>query len=82
MISIIKNIGEKYSDNPSYLWRLTNFLLFLYQQDTEYESLEMEIDLSGPILTQKKHQILHGSTISKLYKIVHKNYGKYSYLWR
>ena len=48
---------------------LAIFLLFCYHQDTESESQEMEIGVSGPIISQKKHKMLYGTTISILYKM-------------
>ena len=55
-------------------------LLFNDNQDTESEQLEMEIGLSGPILTQKKNQQLYWKTVYILYKMGD-CFGKFSYLW-
>ena len=52
---------------------LAILILFCDHQDTESESLDMEIGVAGPILTQKKYQRLYGTMISILYNINEKN---------
>ena len=47
-------MGGKYCGNSSYLWRFSHLILFCVHQDTESESPEMDIGVSGPILTQKE----------------------------
>ena len=57
------------------------FLLFYDNQDNESESQEIEICISGPILTHMEHQSLYGTMISILHNMGETYCGNYSYLW-
>ena len=61
-------MSETYFSNYSYLWSFGLFLLFYDHQDTESESLEMKMGVSGENNTQERHQRLYGTTAS-----IHKN---------
>ena len=48
---------------------LAIFVLFCDHQDTESESQEIKIGVSGPISTHKKHKRLYGTMIFILKKM-------------
>ena len=60
---------------------LAMFLLFCDHQNTESESLDIEIGVATPIFTHKVYQRLYGTMISILYNMGAKYCGNCSYIY-
>ena len=69
-------MGGKYCGSSSFYGALDILLLFCDHQETGSESREMEICVTEPLFTQKKYQSLFVTTISILYKMGEKYFGK------
>ena len=60
---------------------LAMFLLFCDHQNTESESIDIEIGVATPIFTHKVYQRLYGTMICILYNMGAKYCGNYSYIY-